>query len=171
MNEALKNILGFVSGYSIGRFIGSFIFKDAKANNEETQNSPDQENDEEEEYFDVKDYCAVFIVRKDLKMRRGKIAAQCGHATLAIFRKMIKHYPEIGNYWGEVDFPKQYFYTTSQEDMHQRENTARELGYYTTIIQDAGRTQIEAGSETVLVIGPVPTQRVFILTDGLIKIE
>lgn len=32
----------------------------------------------------------LLIVRMDLKMQRGKIAAQCGHATLGAYRKAVQ---------------------------------------------------------------------------------
>jgi len=42
----------------------------------------------------------------------------------------------------------------SEEEMLTLQNTARELGICANSIKDAGRTQIAAGSRTVLAIGP-----------------
>ena len=37
--------------------------------------------------FPVSDVKMVLVVREDLKMQKGKIGAQCGHATLGVFRQ------------------------------------------------------------------------------------
>ena len=37
---------------------------------------------------------------------------------------------------------------------------AKSIGLITAIIQDAGRTQIEAGSKTVVAIGPGPEEQI-----------
>jgi PTH2 family peptidyl-tRNA hydrolase len=44
---------------------------------------------------------------------------------------------------------------------------ARSLGITAEVIQDAGRTQIEAGSMTVLGVGPAPRSLVDQVTGGL----
>jgi PTH2 family peptidyl-tRNA hydrolase len=44
---------------------------------------------------------------------------------------------------------------------------ARALGVTAEVIQDAGRTQIEAGSMTVLGVGPAPKSVVDKITGGL----
>ena len=33
----------------------------------------------------------VLIIRMDLKMQKGKVAAQCSHATLAAYKKSLSH--------------------------------------------------------------------------------
>ena len=37
----------------------------------------------------------VLVVRTDLGMGKGKIAAQCGHATLACYKRACKHTPSV----------------------------------------------------------------------------
>lgn len=41
----------------------------------------------------------VFLVRKDLKMEKGKIAAQCGHATLACYKAARKFQRKVVERW------------------------------------------------------------------------
>jgi PTH2 family peptidyl-tRNA hydrolase len=110
---------------------------------------------------------SIFCVRKDLKMGRGKIAAQCGHAILGIFRKLLKQMPGVAHEWHEGEFPKKFFYCEDELQMLSIEEQARASGYQTIIIHDAGLTQIAAGSATVLGIAPVPFSRVGELTSNL----
>mgnify|MGYP000403838077 CR=1 FL=1 len=44
----------------------------------------------------------VLVVRTDLKMDKGKIAAQCGHATLACYKAAMKHNPNIVKQWERI---------------------------------------------------------------------
>ena len=41
----------------------------------------------------------VILVRKDLKMEKGKIAAQCGHAVLGCYRLAQRYQPEMLRQW------------------------------------------------------------------------
>lgn len=49
----------------------------------------------------IDDLKMVFIVRNDLNMGKGKIGAQCGHATLGAYEK-TKIWAEKSNYWKKV---------------------------------------------------------------------
>ena len=57
--------------------------------------------------------------------------------------------------------------TESEDDLLTIMATARSLGLVTAIIQDAGRTQIEAGSRTVVAVGPGPEDLVDQVTSHL----
>lgn len=46
-------------------------------------------------------------------------------------------------------------------------NEARSSGLYTCMITDAGRTQIEPGSQTCVGIGPAPESEIDKVTGGL----
>ena len=43
----------------------------------------------------------VLIVREDLKMGKGKVGAQCGHATLGTYEQTAKFAME-SEYWKKV---------------------------------------------------------------------
>lgn len=47
----------------------------------------------------------VLIVRNDLKMGKGKAAAQCSHATLAAYKQALK-YPDLLEVWEDNGQPK-----------------------------------------------------------------
>ncbi|KAM3443831.1 hypothetical protein MY4824_000279 [Beauveria thailandica] len=104
----------------------------------------------------------VLVVRTDLGMTKGKIAAQCSHATLACYkalagnadpgsteRKMLARWEKYGQ-------AKIALQVKSQDEMLQLCRKARGMGLTAEVVKDAGRTQIEAGSMTVLGVGPAP---------------
>jgi peptidyl-tRNA hydrolase, PTH2 family len=55
----------------------------------------------------------------------------------------------------------------SQEEILDLQKKARKMGITAEVIHDAGRTQIEAGSLTVLGVGPAPKGAVDEVTGGL----
>ena len=73
---------------------------------EQTQPEPKQE-----------DYKMVFCVRNDLKMGKGKIAAQCGHAAVECTLQALEKCPEKFHYWYEHDQTKVALRVDSLEQM------------------------------------------------------
>lgn len=55
----------------------------------------------------------------------------------------------------------------SEEELLTLMGRARSLGLTAEVIQDAGRTQIDPGSRTVLGVGPAPRSLVDQVTGGL----
>ncbi|KAH9075798.1 peptidyl-tRNA hydrolase PTH2-domain-containing protein, partial [Lactarius deliciosus] len=96
----------------------------------------------------------VLVVRTDLKMSPGKIAAQCGHATLACYKALVKKNPKLVRHWEVTGQAKIALKASSEEEILELEAIAKSLNLCARSIQDAGRTQVEAGSRTVLGIGP-----------------
>merc|ERR1712230_249194 len=112
-----------------------------------------------QEMEDVNEECKmVLVVRTDLGMTKGKIAAQCGHATLACYKHFLKHDPKskILRRWERGGQMKIALQAKSEEDLDTLQATAISLGLVAEVIADAGRTQIASGSHTVLGIGPGP---------------
>ncbi|PIA13551.1 peptidyl-tRNA hydrolase [Coemansia reversa NRRL 1564] len=98
----------------------------------------------------------VLVIRTDLGMTKGKIAAQCSHATLACYKQGIKKDPTTIKAWEWTGQTKVTLKCSSEEELLELQNTARSNGLISQSICDAGRTQIVAGSRTVLGIGPGP---------------
>ncbi|CAN1236550.1 Peptidyl-tRNA hydrolase 2, mitochondrial [Linum grandiflorum] len=84
----------------------------------------------------LEDFKMVLVVRNDLKMGKGKIAAQCR--------------------WEMCAQPKVVVKIDSEEDMLILQEKAKSLKLPTHITIDAGRTQIAPNSRTVMALmGPV----------------
>lgn len=53
------------------------------------------------ETYPIDNVKMVLVVREDLKMGKGKIGAQCGHATLGAYKQCDK-YAKDSEYWRKV---------------------------------------------------------------------
>ena len=109
----------------------------------------------------------VLIVRMDLKMGKGKIAAQCSHAALAAYKQSQRQAPEYLRQWEKLGPAKVVLRVEDESGMYRLEQRARAAGLVTAVIQDAGRTQIAPGSVTVLGVGPAPAQQLDQVTGHL----
>ncbi|XP_020202870.1 peptidyl-tRNA hydrolase 2, mitochondrial [Cajanus cajan] len=102
------------------------------------------------------DFKMILVVRNDLKMGKGKIAAQCSHATLGLYKKLLHRAPKALNRWEMSAQPKVVVKIESEEDMLALQESAKSLKLPTHITIDAGRTQIAPNSRTVMaILGPV----------------
>jgi PTH2 family peptidyl-tRNA hydrolase len=102
------------------------------------------------------DYKQALIVRTDLKMGKGKIAAQVSPGSILAFLKtQLKHKD-----WAEEWLPHQKKVVLKVESLSELvgifEAVKKELP--AELVKDAGHTQVEPGSITVL--GIVLHQRI-----------
>ncbi|TVU16381.1 hypothetical protein EJB05_39940, partial [Eragrostis curvula] len=103
----------------------------------------------------IEDFKMVLVVRNDLKMGKGKIAAQCSHATLGLFKKLQQRAPKSLKRWERCGQVKVVVKIESEEDMLVLQGRAKSLNLPTHITIDAGRTQIAPNSRTVMaILGP-----------------
>ncbi|RVE45541.1 hypothetical protein evm_009806 [Chilo suppressalis] len=102
------------------------------------------------------EYKLVLVVRTDLNMSKGKIAAQCGHAAVGAFEKAQRKDPEGLKCWQMTGQAKVAVKTDSVDEIKQIADNAKKMGLITSMIRDAGRTQIAPNSITVLGVGPAP---------------
>ncbi|KAF8898368.1 peptidyl-tRNA hydrolase PTH2-domain-containing protein [Infundibulicybe gibba] len=109
----------------------------------------------------------VLVVRTDLKMTSGKIAAQCGHATLACYKALAKKNPNLVQHWESTGQAKIALKATSEDQLLELEAIAKSLNLCARSIQDQGRTQVAEGSTTVLGIGPAPVELINRVTGNL----
>ncbi|XP_048412765.1 peptidyl-tRNA hydrolase 2, mitochondrial isoform X1 [Stegostoma tigrinum] len=100
------------------------------------------------------EYKMVLVVRNDLKMGKGKVAAQCSHAAVSAYRQVQKRNPDLLRQWEYCGQPKVVVKAPDEDCIIDLLTHAKELGLTVSLIQDAGRTQIAPGSRTVLGIGP-----------------
>ncbi|XP_076876519.1 peptidyl-tRNA hydrolase 2, mitochondrial [Brachyhypopomus gauderio] len=109
----------------------------------------------------------ILVVRTDLKMGKGKVAAQCAHAAVSAYRQVQRRHPELLKQWEYCGQPKVVVKAPDEDCLQELLTHAKELGLTVSLIQDAGRTQIAPGSRTVLGVGPGPADLVDRVTGHL----
>ena len=114
----------------------------------------------------------MLVVREDLKMGKGKIGAQCGHATLGAYQRAkkmsagSKYWTKVIEKWSWGGQKKICLKVPGEADLLDIQKQCQELGLPYYLVADAGLTQIEAGSLTVCGIGPADSKQVNIVTQG-----
>lgn len=95
----------------------------------------------------------VIIIRADLKMGKGKIAAQAAHASVSAFLLASKKHPRLVKKW--LPYQKKVVLKVNSEqellDLYKQTKSK----FPTVLITDAGHTQVKPGTHTCIGIGPV----------------
>ncbi|XP_008283064.1 peptidyl-tRNA hydrolase 2, mitochondrial [Stegastes partitus] len=109
----------------------------------------------------------ILVVRNDLKMGKGKVAAQCSHAAVSAYKQVQRRNPELLKQWEYCGQPKVVVKAPDEDALIDLLGRAKEVGLPVSLIQDAGRTQIAPGSRTVLGVGPGPADLIDSVTGDL----
>lgn len=134
----------------------------------------------------------VIVVRNDLKMRKGKIAAQCSHASMKVFFDIMRRSstydcPKLGegifsneipvysmyptkdmDEWIQGIFAKTVLKVQSEEELDELTRKAEEAGLPNSVIVDAGRTVFEGvPTKTCIAIGPAKCEEIDKITGHL----
>ena len=112
-------------------------------------------------------YKQVIVMRSDLKMGKGKIAAQAGHAAVSAAEEARKHYQNWWKTWLDEGQCKIAVRGNGEKELLSLEEEARKRGLPYALITDRGLTQLEPGTVTCLAIGPGPARRVDEITGKL----
>ena len=113
-------------------------------------------------------YKQVIVFRSDLRLSKGKTAAQAGHAAVSAAEEARKHRRKWFDEWLDEGQRKIAVKVKSEKEMSQLETAAKELGLPNALIVDRGLTEIPAGTVTCLGIGPAPAEKVDKLTGKLL---
>jgi PTH2 family peptidyl-tRNA hydrolase len=113
------------------------------------------------------EYKMVIVTRSDLALSAGKLAAQVSHAAVACTLLTKKNKPVWFSNWQREGAKKVVVKVERLEDFFPLKEKAEELGIITNIITDAGHTEIPEGTETVLGIGPAPSNLIDQVTGEL----
>ena len=108
----------------------------------------------------------VIVVRTDLDMGKGKIAAQVGHACVLGAEHVRKSNPEWFSEWW-VGQEKVVLKVANLKDLEQVKQDAIELNIPWTEVTDAGHTQIAPGTTTCISIGPASEESIDKITGDL----
>lgn len=129
----------------------------------------------------------VIVIRRDLKMRRGKEIAQGSHASMAWLTDRLSAGPEFPSHhdgsprslahglltpaerqWCEGSFTKVVCQVATYEEFREIVQRARDAGVLVHVITDAGHTEFHGvPTETALAVGPDWADRVDGVTGGL----
>jgi len=110
------------------------------------------------------DYKQVIVVRKDLKLPAGKLAAQAAHASVDA---VLKSDMSIVQKWKNEGMKKIVLQVKDQREMFKYLQIAKDNGLTTAMIQDAGKTIVEPGTKTCFAIGPATEDEVDAVTGDL----
>jgi PTH2 family peptidyl-tRNA hydrolase len=109
----------------------------------------------------------AIVVRTDLKMGRGKVAAQVAHASLSAAESAQQRRPSWYSAWKEEGQAKIVLKVGSEGELHELLRKAKSAGLPASLIEDRGLTQIEPGTVTCLGIGPGPDPEIDGITGKL----
>ena len=127
---------------------------DDSSNDEYTSITPSTGSSSKWGYMDAP-YKMVLCVNTELGMGKGKIGAQCGHAAVGCYKVASIQCSAGVKAWERTGCAKIAVKTPAAE-MEALLLKALERDMPVYLVEDAGRTQIAAGSQTVLGIGPAP---------------
>jgi len=108
----------------------------------------------------------VIVVRTDLDMGKGKIAAQVGHACVLGAEHVRKSNPEWFSVWWTGQ-EKIVLKVANLKELEQVKQDAIEFDVPWSEVTDAGHTQIAPGTTTCISIGPAPEEKIDKITGDL----
>ncbi len=106
----------------------------------------------------------VIVVRKDLGMGVGKIAGQVGHACSSVVWNNIDY---VSDWMNQGNQRKTVLKVNSENELIELIKKAKVLNILTTVIRDAGKTQVEPNTMTCCGFGPDSSQVLDKLTGNL----
>ena len=131
----------------------------------------------------------MIVMRRDLKMRKGKIAAQAGHACVTAVLMALENEgrfrriqirgdhiilsangeePTPLSEWFEKGVAKICVYVDSEEELLEIDRKAKEAGIISALICDAGMTEFHGEpTYTCLALEPQPAEKVDLITGDL----
>jgi len=97
----------------------------------------------------------VLVVRSDLGMSKGKVAAQCSHASVECYKAALQHKPQMAKMW-QITGQKKIVVSigNGEKGLAELSKIAKSYKVISCIISDAGATQVKTGTPTVIGIGP-----------------
>ncbi len=106
----------------------------------------------------------AIVVRSDLKMKKGKIAAQSCHASVNCYKKSDR---DNILEWERDGSKKVVLKVSKLQDLFELNTLAKELGVVSSLITDAGHTQVEPSTITCLGLGPADDEVIDKITGDL----
>lgn len=108
----------------------------------------------------------VIVVRVDLDMGKGKIAAQVGHACVLGAENVRRSHPEWYEQWWAGQ-EKIVLKVSALKELDNVKRHAIDLNLPWSEVSDAGHTQLAPGTTTCISIGPAPENLIDKITRDL----
>jgi PTH2 family peptidyl-tRNA hydrolase len=112
-------------------------------------------------------YKQAVVVRQDLKMSKGKTAAQVAHAAVSSYVAAKGRKPDWASNWMEEGQKKVILKVGSLDDLLEIKRKVDLERIPNSLISDAGLTELEPGTVTCIGIGPAPSDSIDRVTGGL----
>lgn len=118
----------------------------------------------------------VIVLRKDLGMRKGKMAAQAAHASMKVFfdrasfadNEMLILLDDAMEDWSKGSFAKIVVGVESEEDLLDIYDQAKASNLPCALIKDAGRTEFNGvPTHTAVAVGPAEVGNIDPITGDL----
>jgi peptidyl-tRNA hydrolase, PTH2 family len=109
----------------------------------------------------------VLVVRGELRLTAGKMAAQVAHAAVMLSERAKSREPDLLEAWRQQGQKKIVLTVERLDDLERVDRAARARGLLTVWVDDAGLTEVPAGTRTVLGIGPARATEVDPVTGDL----
>ena len=99
----------------------------------------------------------VILVRMDLKLDKGKMAAQVSHASVDA---LLKSHPDIVEDWRNQGMKKVVLKVKDKDELLEYKKKAEDNKLVAALITDAGKTALQPGTITCLGIGPDKEEKI-----------
>ena len=154
-----------IFSFILGRYLNNILnLIKGKRNRVKKKKEEINYNNKKYNFKESDDLKMVFLVRQDLKMKAGKIAAQVAHAALGLYDDIIfgnnKYQQEALDFWVNYGQKKIVLKVPNLEIMNNALKQCKQANIENCLITDAGCTQIPPGSKTVLGIGPDTSEKI-----------
>ena len=113
------------------------------------------------------EYKLVIIVRTDLGISKGKMAAQVAHAAVNCSLKSKKSDLSNFNKWFNEGQKKVVVKVINESLLRKLQQHARDIGLTSSLVTDAGLTEVPSGTVTCLGIGPASESKIDEITGNL----
>jgi PTH2 family peptidyl-tRNA hydrolase len=109
-------------------------------------------------------YKQCLIIRNDVKMSCGKRCAQAAHASIGAYNNADK---SLQKSWLSEGQKKVVLRANDERTLYELKVIAERVGISSSLIQDAGMTEIPPGTITALGLGPAKSEDLDKITGNL----
>jgi PTH2 family peptidyl-tRNA hydrolase len=112
-------------------------------------------------------YKQVIVLRRDLKLGRGKAVVQAAHASVGAYERAVRSHRAWVEAWEGEGQRKVAVHVETLDELVALFERAKRVPLPCFLVADAGLTEVPPGTVTALGIGPAPSELVDRLTGSL----